>query len=415
MKGCNSVLIGLIVAAVAAVGVVVLGLRGGDLANSVPETPARLSAAAIAPSSTPMQITSPTSTATLVALPTETPIPTSAPTLPPPTPPPPTPPISIVQPSILLGGIVHEWQTWNNCGPATLAMNLSYFGSSLKQADIGAVLRSSPDDKNVSPYELVEFALAQGYDAVQLVNGDDDLLRTLLSNGLPVLLETWYEREPGDGIGHYRLLVGYNDATQQWTLFDSLDATGLVSAEPYAGIRMSYAHLAELWKVFNHAFVLLYPPEQAALADAILATHGLTADRMWVDAEVRARTDVATNEGDLFAWFNLGSTLTRQSRTAEAAVAFDRARQIGLPKRMLWYQFAPFETYLAEGRPQDIMALTDVILEETESIEEVFYWRAQALLALGDVAGAQVAVQQSLALAPGFRPSVELNRLLENG
>jgi tetratricopeptide (TPR) repeat protein len=294
-------------------------------------------------------------------------------------------------------------------------MNFSYFGDSLTQADIGAVLRTSPDDKNVSPHELVTYARGQGYHALELVNGSDDLLRALLSNGLPVLLETWYEREPGDGIGHYRLLVGYNDTTQQWTFFDSLDSTGLVSAEPYAGIRMSYAQMAEFWRVFNHAFVLLYPPEQAALAEAILADHGLAVDRMWVDAETRARADVAADERDLFAWFNLGSSLTRQGRTAEAAAAFDRAQQIGLPERMLWYQFTPLEAYLAEGRPQEILALTDVILEETESIEEIFYWRAQALLALGDVTGAQAAVQQSLALAPGFQPSIELSRLLENG
>ena len=56
-----------------------------------------------------------------------------------------------------------------------------------------------------------------------LVNGNDDLLRTLVSNGLPVLVETWHEDEPNDGLGHYRLLVGYDDAAQQWTLYDSYD------------------------------------------------------------------------------------------------------------------------------------------------------------------------------------------------
>ena len=32
-------------------------------------------------------------------------------------------------PTVQLTGLTHVWQTWNNCGPATLAMNLSYFGS----------------------------------------------------------------------------------------------------------------------------------------------------------------------------------------------------------------------------------------------------------------------------------------------
>ncbi|MEZ4712257.1 MAG: hypothetical protein R3A44_34025 [Caldilineaceae bacterium] len=41
-------------------------------------------------------------------------------------------------PAVELTGFNHQWQTWNNCGPATLAMNLSYFGSPLNQADIGS-------------------------------------------------------------------------------------------------------------------------------------------------------------------------------------------------------------------------------------------------------------------------------------
>ena len=75
---------------------------------------------------------------------------------------------------------------------------------------------------------------------------------------------------------------------------------------------------------------------------------------------------------------------------------------------MLWYQFGPFEAYLAEGRTQDVLALADEVIRITDSIEEIYYWRARALLALGDADGAREAVQRSLALAPGFAPAVEL-------
>ncbi|MGL4650356.1 MAG: hypothetical protein ACRC1H_13190, partial [Caldilineaceae bacterium] len=40
-------------------------------------------------------------------------------------------------PRLALSGLRHEWQTWNNCGPATLATLLSNWGSPLTQADIG--------------------------------------------------------------------------------------------------------------------------------------------------------------------------------------------------------------------------------------------------------------------------------------
>ncbi|MCB0152600.1 MAG: tetratricopeptide repeat protein, partial [Caldilineaceae bacterium] len=141
---------------------------------------------------------------------------------------------------------------------------------------------------------------------------------------------------------------------------------------------------------------------------AILADFGADAGRMWSDAEVRARAELALDGNDSFAWFNLGSSLVAQGRTAEAAAAFDQARSMGLPWRMLWYQFGPFEAYLAEGRTQDVLALADEVIRITDSIEEIYYWRARALLVLGDSAGAREAVQRSLALAPGFAPAVEL-------
>lgn len=386
----------------AAAGVVGLGLWRGLTPGQ--QTTAGLSVVQIV--TAPATPTSaPSSTAT--PLPTETPMPTATPT--------PVPLYAPAPPAALLSGIRHEWQTWNNCGPATLAMQLSYLGSALDQAAIGSVLRPFPDDKNVSPHELVHFAQEQGYHAMMLVNGNDDLLRTLVGNSLPVLLETWHEPEPNDGLGHYRLLVGYDDALQQWTIYDSYDSAGLISTENYAGIRMSYARLAEQWKVFNRAFVLVYPPDKETMVAAILADHGVEPNRMWMDAEARARAELMFDERDAFAWFNLGSSLIEQGRTAEAAATFDRARTIGLPWRMLWYQFGAFEAYLADGRMQDVLALTDEVIRVTDSIEEIYYWRARTLLATGDIEAARAAVQQSLALAPGYAPAVELNAVLNNG
>ena len=98
---------------------------------------------------------------------------------------------------------------------------------------------------------------------------------------------------------------------------------------------------------------------------------------MWVDAEVRARTELASHESDAFAWFHLGSSLIAQGRADEAVAAFDQAHVSGLPPRMLWYPFGPLEAYLAVGRPQDILELTDEVVDLTESTGEIYYWRAR--------------------------------------
>ena len=338
-----------------------------------------------------------------------TPWPTATATLEPtatPLPPTPTPLLFLpAQPTVVLTGLRHEWQTWNNCGPATIAMNLSYFGSAIDQAQAGAVLRLSADDKNVSPYELVAYAQQQGYVSRRLVNGSTDLARTLLSNGIPVLVETWHEDGPDDGMGHYRLLVGYDDPTQTWTVYDSYDRTNLISAEPYGGLRFSFGEMDNLWKVFNRAFVLAYPPERAPVVDAILGAYNLTPQTMYAAAAVAAQTELTANPADAFAWFNLGSSLTAQGQYGEAAAAFDQARAIGLPWRMFWYQFEIFEAYLALGRAQDVVTLADQVNAVTTSIEEIHYWRGRALAMLGDRAGAAQAIQQALALNPTFAPA----------
>ena len=348
----------------------------------------------ISPTPTPWPTPAPTDT----PAPTATPLPTATPT-----------PLAFQPPqlSVLLTGMRHEWQTWNNCGPATIAMNLSYFGSTIDQAQAGAVLRLSADDKNVSPHELVAYAQAQGYLSQRLINGSTDLARTLLSNGIPVLVETWHEDAPDDGLGHYRLLVGYDDALGQWTVYDSYDRTNLISAEPYGGLRYGFGEMDALWKVFNRAFVLAYPPDRGPVVEAILAAYNITPATMYAAAAAQAQTEIAANPADAFAWFNLGSTLTAQGLYADAAAAFDQARAIGLPWRMLWYQFEIFDAYLAIGRAQEVITLADSVNAVTTSIEEIHYWRGRGLAALGDTASAALAIQQALALNPTYAPALE--------
>ena len=341
------------------------------------------------------------SVATLPPAPTATAIPT-------PIPPTPTPVYQAALPYVELNGFSHMWQTWNNCGPATLAMNLSYFGSTLDQADIGAVLRRHEDDKNVSPEELVAFAHSQGYYAQLRVNGNADLMRLLLSNGIPVLIETWLEEEPNDGLGHYRMLTGYDDAQQHWIAFDSYVSRNLIAtADAYKGIALPYAETEALWKVFNYTYLLIYTEAQAPIVQAIFGD-SLDPNVMWQQSLQATQAATQARPDDAFAWFNLGSTLTILGDHANATQAFDRARQIGLPWRMLWYQFGPFQAYHAMGRYQEVVSLADATLAMTTSVEELHYWRARGLIGLGDVAGARQALNYALGLNPTFQPAIEV-------
>lgn len=310
-------------------------------------------------------------------------------------------------PSVELSGLRHEWQTWNNCGPATLSFYLSYYGSPLTQADTGSQLRRHPDDKNVSPWELADFAQAQsGFTGTVRVNGTRDLMRTFLSNGIPIIIETWLEEEPNDGMGHYRLLTGYDDAGEYWIAYDSYVSQDLVAAEgPYRGIRLSYAEMDALWKVFNRTYILVYPLEKQELVQSIFGD-ALSEPMMSNAAAMeQARAEIAANPNDAFAWFNLGSMLVAFNNAPEAADAFDTARRLGLPWRMLWYQFEPFAAYYQVGRFEEVIALSDATMRNVTTIEELYYWKGMALAALGNAGGAREQWTTALSLNPQFAPA----------
>jgi tetratricopeptide (TPR) repeat protein len=106
-----------------------------------------------------------------------------------------------------------------------------------------------------------------------------------------------------------------------------------------------------------------------------------------------------------FSWFNVGTSQTSLGRHAEAAAAYDKARQLGLPYRMLWYQFGPYESYFAVGRYEDVIALADATLATARNLEESYYWRGRARLAQGDPAGARSDFQAALRFHEGWPPA----------
>ncbi len=88
-----------------------------------------------------------------------------------------------------------------------------------------------------------------------------------------------------------------------------------------------------------------------------------------------------------------------------AATAYDRARQLGLPWRMTWYQFGWFDAYLRTGRYADVLALADATIKVTPDIEEMFYYKGLALEALGNRDGARSQFELALTHNPNFEPA----------
>ena len=360
------------------------------LAAAPPATPTPLPTVTAAPDTqaalelppTPSPTVSPSPAATATALPEATSTPLHV-----------TPAVG----AVALGGVTHAWQLWNNCGPATIAMNLSFYGLDTDQRQAANVLKPNQDDKNVSPDELAAYARSQGFGAIVRVGGDLQLLRRLLSNRYPVIVETWLNPEDRGGMGHYRLLTGYDIASETFVAQDSLQG-------PDA--RVPFEALDDFWRVFNRTYIVVYRPQQA---DGVRTLLGPAADdqMMWENALATARQEARDDAGDPYAWFNLGASNFRLGQPELAADAFDEARRIGLPYRMLWYQFEIFEAYLAVGRHQDVAYLASATAYAAGGLEEAYYYQGLAYQALGQPEAAAEAFRDALDHNPSFTPAAE--------
>ncbi len=333
--------------------------------------------------------------------------PTLAPTIIPNLPTATTPPTATPQPSptpipgsVQLPAPLWEQQGANNCGPATLALYLRYYGWAGNQDKIAEVVKPVSEDRNVNPDELVYFVRTHtGWLSAEFrVGGDLQLLKQLIAAGFPVMIEESFFFEtpywPNDDLwaAHYLLVTGYDDSAQTFTGQDSFHGPNQVIA---------YSTLDSYWQIFNRVYLLVYPPAQEQALKAILGDNW-DPDLNRQHALEVSQAETQSQPNNAYTWFNLGSNLVYFERYGEAASAYDTARQIGLYQRMLRYQFGPFFAYFHAGMTNELMAVTEYALERTPNSEEALLWHGWGLYRLGKKAQALADWQKALEYHPGY-------------
>jgi len=91
----------------------------------------------------------------------------------------------------------------------------------------------------------------------------------------------------------------------------------------------------------------------------------------------------------------LGKAYFHLEKYIDAKEAFEKARAIGWPTRMLWYQIEPIETYNKLGEYQKALTLASESLIGNPNYAEAHYQSALAYRGLGD----EEKYQEELALA----------------
>lgn len=352
------------------------------------ETPAAAAEAEVEPTATPAPTNTPAPTPTPTPSPTPTPLPTAA----------------------RVEGLANIPQTFNNCGPANLTIVLNHLGDDRTQATVAEYLKPNAQDRNVSPWQISDYV--NEFTALSSTvhsGGTMEMLKALIAAGFTPVIEKGADFEDGEGwYGHYLTLFAYDDAVEEFTAMDTY-------AIPWApdGSTFSYDEIEENWRAFNYTFYVVYEPFREDEVFAIVGDTLLDELTMWQAVVARAEADIARNQEDPFAWFNLGTAWTEiGSLTGDAAAyeqgasAYDQARRIGLPGRMLWYQFRPYLAYFKLGRYQDVIDLAQATLNGPKEggrwVEETYYWLGNALVGIADFDGAADAYTEALKVNENF-------------
>ncbi len=362
----------------------------------VPKGQDAVVALAVAQTSTAMAPTAtfkstPTATAIISATPappTLTPTPTITPT--------PIPDKASVS------GVAFQKQTFNNCGPASLATYLTFWDNPRTQKETELILKPRREDRNVMPYEMLDYVQTQT-DLMGFVRygGRLDIIKKFIAAGIPVLIERGMDGPEG-WMGHYGLVVAYDDQKGEMSIADTY----------FGDISLSYEQVMEYWTQFDNIYLVVFPSDRLEEVVGIL---GPQEDVIYnqsyaLDQITKRINSIEDPRQQFFAWYSRGSILVEMKDYATAATSFDKAFEIydqldpkDRPYRILWYQTGPFFSYFYMGRYTDTLNLALMTLDKgVNFLEESWVWAARASAALGDREKAIYYYRQALVYHPDW-------------
>lgn len=308
----------------------------------------------------------------------------------------PLPPIKI------LPQATQMFQTFNNCGPATLGMILSRYGINIPQQQLADDLRpnNNPqgigDDKSVQFSELAEYVQKYNLIAFYRPNGSIEKLKQFIAADVAVVTRTWLN--PGEDIGHYRVIRGYDDTTGEIVQDDSYHGPNL---------RYSYDVFLKMWQPFNYDYLVIVPKEKEEAVRAILDEE-VDEQTAWKNALTNAEKETRQNNSNPYPVFNMVVASYYLGKPQDTVRLYEQAAS-QLPRRMLWYQIEPIQAYQQVGNADRVFELTDQILNDGNfGFSELYVVRAKALLDQQRKEEAKVELEKALYYHKGSETVLEI-------
>jgi len=280
-------------------------------------------------------------------------------------------------PQAYLENKFHVYQTFNNCGPATLSMALKWYGINAPQEELADKMRpyqhpkGDNDDKTIFTYEFVDWVKEYGIEAVGRVNGDINLIKKFISNGFPVVVKTWLKK--GEDIGHFRFVTGYDENKQLIYFDDSYDGPDR---------KMGYYDFLSLWQPFNYAYIVLYDKTSEDLIKEIIG-QDWEEDVAYKNSLIRAEKENEIDPDNIYPIFNISTSAFHIGDFKKSVEAFEKV-QDRLPRRMLWYQIEPIKAYVELNDYNKVSDIIGNILENgNRAFSELYMIRGDIYLKQG--------------------------------
>lgn len=278
-------------------------------------------------------------------------------------------PLSEIPDRKILPTSYHVFQSFNNCGPASLSMTLAFYGIHVSQEELGEAIRpyqvinGDNDDKSVTLDELAEKAKDYGFIPYHRPNGSIKIMEQFLAHGIPVITRTWLHKD--EDIGHYRVVKGYDKTTQQVIQDDSFQGKNLW---------YSYTDFNDIWKKFNYEYLVLIPKEKEEAAKQILGDN-YDEKKSWHNAVEVIKQEIAKDPTDIYNHFNLSVAYYHTGNYKESIAEYEKVAD-QLPFRTLWYQIEPIQSYYEVGNYDNVFAITDSILNnQNRAFSELYVLR----------------------------------------
>ena len=279
--------------------------------------------------------------------------------------------------------------SFNNCGPAALSMDLSFYGIHVSQQALADILRpdnnttGKGDDKSTSPDEVAAQAEAEGLVAYFRPNGSINLLKNLIAAGFPVMTRTLLATS--SNYAHYRVIKGYNDTTD-----DIIDEDGMQGET----VPFSYDDFLTLWKPFNYEYIVLAPPDKQAEVESVLG-QDIDATTAWQEAAQTATQALALNASDTAAEFDLSVADYYTGDYASSVQAFEKAEPT-LSEYALWYQIEPIESFYELSNYNEVFSLAQTIFAKNPAYPELYVVEGESYLKEGNAVAAKQAFETAL-------------------